>query len=60
MLATEQRYEVGVDSFEQVVSEILWMERRWVRTSVKVDLTKDPPPLFAALGAGYRRLQRSR
>ena len=30
-----------MDSFEQVVSEILWMEGYWVRTSVKVDLTKD-------------------
>jgi hypothetical protein len=30
-----------MDSFEQVVSEILWMEGHWVRTSVKVDLTKD-------------------
>jgi hypothetical protein len=30
-----------MDSFEQVVSEILWMEGHWVRTSVKIDLTKD-------------------
>src|SRR5262245_2078742 len=29
-----------MDSFEQVVSEILWMDGYWVRTSVKVDLTK--------------------
>ena len=30
-----------MDSFEQVVAEILWMEGYWVRTSVKVELTKD-------------------
>ena len=30
-----------MDSFEQVVSEILWMEGYWVRTSVKVNLTKE-------------------
>ena len=30
-----------MDSFEQVVSEILWMDGYWVRTSVKVDLTKE-------------------
>jgi len=30
-----------MDAFEQVVSEILWMEGYWVRTSVKVDLTKE-------------------
>jgi hypothetical protein len=29
-----------MDAFEQVVSEILWMEGYWVRTSVKVALTK--------------------
>jgi hypothetical protein len=29
-----------MDAFEQLVSEILWMEGYWVRTSVKVDLTK--------------------
>lgn len=28
-----------MDAFEQVVSEILWMEGHWVRTSVKVKLT---------------------
>jgi hypothetical protein len=28
-----------MDSFEQVVSEILWMKGYWVRTSVKIDLT---------------------
>ena len=28
-----------MDSFEQVVSEILWMQGQWVRTSVKVNLT---------------------
>jgi hypothetical protein len=31
--------EEWVDAFEQVVSEILWMEGHWVRTSVKVKLT---------------------
>ena len=30
-----------MDSFEQVVAEILWMEGHWVRTSVKLDLTKE-------------------
>jgi len=29
-----------VEAFEQLVSEILWMQGYWVRTSVKVDLTK--------------------
>ena len=29
----------GMDAFEQLVSEILWMEGYWVRTSVKVKLT---------------------
>jgi hypothetical protein len=28
-------------SFEQLVSEILWMKGYWVRTSVKVDLKKE-------------------
>jgi hypothetical protein len=30
-----------VDAFEQVVSEILWREGYWVRTSIKVELTAD-------------------
>jgi len=30
-----------MDSFEQVVAEILWIEGHWVRTSVKLDLTKE-------------------
>jgi hypothetical protein len=30
-----------MDPFEQLVSEILWMEGYWVRTSVKVELTKE-------------------
>lgn len=30
-----------MDAFEQVVGEILWREGYWVRTSVKVDLTKE-------------------
>ena len=29
-----------MDAFEQVVSEILWMEGHWVRTSVKIKLTR--------------------
>jgi hypothetical protein len=29
-----------MDAFEQIVSEILWIEGYWVRTSVKVELTK--------------------
>ncbi len=35
-----------MDAFEQVVSEILWMEGFWVRTSVKVDLTLKAPSLL--------------
>jgi hypothetical protein len=30
-----------MDAFEQLVSEILWMQGYWVQTSVKVDLTKE-------------------
>jgi hypothetical protein len=30
-----------MDSFEQVVSEILWMQGYWIRTSVKVNLTAE-------------------
>ena len=30
-----------MDAFEQLVSEILWMEGYWVHTSVKVELTPD-------------------
>lgn len=30
-----------MDAFEQVVAEILWREGYWVRTSVKVKLTKE-------------------
>jgi len=30
-----------MDAFEQVVSEILWRDGYWVRTSVKVDLTRE-------------------
>jgi hypothetical protein len=30
-----------MDAFEQLVSEILWMNGYWVRTSVKVELTKE-------------------
>jgi hypothetical protein len=30
-----------MDAFEQLVSEILWMEGFWVRTSVKVEITKE-------------------
>lgn len=35
-----------MDAFEQVVSEILWMDGYWVRTSVKVDLTKEEKVLI--------------
>jgi hypothetical protein len=31
----------GMDAFEQVVAEILWRKGYWVRTSVKVELTKE-------------------
>jgi hypothetical protein len=30
-----------MNAFEQLVSEILWMEGYWVRTSVKAELTKE-------------------
>lgn len=30
-----------MDAFEQIVSEILWQEGYWVRTSVKIELTKE-------------------
>ena len=30
-----------MDAFEQLVAEILWMDGYWVRTSVKVELTKE-------------------
>ena len=54
-----------MDAFEQVVSEILWMDGYWVRTSVKVDLTKEEKvvnraAVLATLGAGHCRLQRPR
>jgi hypothetical protein len=35
-----------VDAFEQLVSEILWMSGFWVRTSVKVELTKEEKRLI--------------
>ena len=35
-----------MDAFEQVVSEILRMDVYWVRTSVKVDLTKEEEVLI--------------
>ncbi len=35
-----------MDAFEQVVSEILWTEGYWVRTSVKAELTKDEKRLI--------------
>jgi len=35
-----------LDAFEQLVSEILWMEGYWVRTSVKVELTKEEKRLI--------------
>ncbi len=35
-----------MDAFEQLVSEILWMEGYWVRTSVKVGLTKEEKRLI--------------
>ena len=30
-----------IEAFEQVASEILWREEFWVRTSVKVELTRE-------------------
>lgn len=35
-----------MDAFEQLVSEILWMSGFWVRTSVKVKLTKEEKRLI--------------
>ena len=35
-----------MDAFEQLVSEILWMDGYWVRTSVKVELTKEEKRLI--------------
>jgi hypothetical protein len=35
-----------VDAFEQLVNEILWMSGFWVRTSVKVELTKEEKRLI--------------
>jgi hypothetical protein len=35
-----------MDAFEQVVSEILWMSGFWVRTSVKVELSKEEKRLI--------------
>jgi len=35
-----------VDAFEQLVSEILWMQGYWVRTSVKVGLSKEEKRLI--------------
>lgn len=35
-----------MDAFEQLVSEILWLEGYWVRTSVKVELTKEEKRLI--------------
>ena len=55
-----------MDAFEQVVAEILWMEGYWVRTSVKVELTKAEKYLIGLpsaprweldiVASGYRRL----
>lgn len=35
-----------MDAFEQLVAEILWMEGYWVRTEVKVELTKEEKRLI--------------
>lgn len=35
-----------MEAFEQLVSEILWMDGYWVRTSVKVELTKEEKRLI--------------
>jgi hypothetical protein len=35
-----------LDAFEQLVSEILWLEGYWVRTSIKVELTKEEKRLI--------------
>ncbi|SRR6266404_128553 len=36
-----------MDAFEQVVAEILWRKGYWVRTSVKVELTKEDKQAIA-------------
>jgi hypothetical protein len=43
-----------MDAFEQVVSEILWMDGYWVRMSVKVDLTKEEKSLIGRLPTSPR------
>jgi hypothetical protein len=53
-----------MDAFEQLVSEILWMEGYWARTSVKVELTKEEKREIGrhsarAVGTGHRCLSRS-
>jgi hypothetical protein len=35
------RKGIWMDAFEELVAEILWMDGHWVRTSVKVELTKE-------------------
>jgi hypothetical protein len=34
-------WELRMDAFETVVSEILWQKGYWIQTSLKVELTKD-------------------
>lgn len=46
-----------MDAFEQLVSEILWMSGFWVRTPVKVELTKEEKRL---IGRQSSRLRESR
>src|SRR4051812_12535218 len=41
LILTDSRGRGAMDSFEQVVGEILWREGYWVRTSVKVELSKE-------------------
>jgi hypothetical protein len=49
-----------MDAFEQVVSEILWMDGYWVRTYVKVDLTKEEKVRIGRPSSPRCRLQRRR
>jgi hypothetical protein len=35
------RKGIWMGAFEELVAEILWMDGHWVRTSVKVELTKE-------------------
>lgn len=41
MMLVPIAWELRMDAFETVVSEILWQKGYWIQTSLKVELTKD-------------------